>query len=184
MIRIAICSIFLGTFTLSSGVMAISTSSQTDIAKRWVHSQLPNHSIKHSIKLAASTIDTAVIEDSVFQQINDYRTSQGLPALTRNVAIDEQARTHSRDMANGTVAFGHDGFEQRIQSIGISYRAAAENIAYNQGYSDPATQAVQSWLNSSGHLANIKDNYNLTGIGVASNSQGEVYFTQIFLRSR
>ncbi|MCP6759501.1 MAG: CAP domain-containing protein [Fischerella sp. CENA71] len=180
MFRTAICSIFLGAFTLSSGVMAISTPSQTDIAKRWVHSQLPNH----SIKLAASTINTAVIEESVFQQINDYRTSQGLPTLTRNVAIDEQARTHSRNMANGTVPFSHDGFEQRIQSTGIPYSAAAENIAYNQGYSDPATQAVKSWLGSSGHLANIKGNYNLTGIGVASNSQGKIYFTQIFLRTR
>ncbi|BAZ70113.1 MAG: CAP domain-containing protein [Pelatocladus maniniholoensis HA4357-MV3] len=180
MFRTAICSIFLGAFTLSSGVMAISTPNQTDIAKGWVHSRLPHH----SIKLTASTVDTSVIEESVFQQINDYRTSQGLPALTRNVAIDEQARTHSRNMANGTVAFGHSGFEQRIQSIGIPYSAAAENIAYNQGYSDPATQALQSWLNSPGHLAHIKGNYNLTGIGVGSNSQGKIYFTHIFLRTR
>ncbi|RAM50660.1 MAG: CAP domain-containing protein [Hapalosiphonaceae cyanobacterium JJU2] len=180
MLKTAISSIFIGAFTLSSGVMAISKPSQTDISKHWLHSQLPHH----TIKLTASTIDTAVIEDSVFQQINDYRTSQGLPALTRNVASDEQARTHSRNMANGTVPFDHSGYEQRIQSIGITYRSAAENIAYNQGYSDPATQAVQSWLGSPEHLANIKNNYNFTGVGVASNSQGEIYFTQIFLRTR
>ncbi|MFM6200937.1 MAG: CAP domain-containing protein, partial [Dolichospermum sp.] len=55
---------------------------------------------------------------------------------------------------------------------------------YNQGHQDPAAQAVQGWLNSSGHLANIRGNYNQTGIGVARNNQGKIYFTQIFLQSR
>ncbi|MER3590353.1 MAG: alkaline phosphatase, partial [Mastigocladus sp. ERB_26_1] len=34
------------------------------------------------------------------------------------------------------------------------------------------------------HLINIKGNYNMTGIGVATNSKGEVYLTQIFIRNR
>ncbi|MBD2504168.1 CAP domain-containing protein [Anabaena azotica FACHB-119] len=123
------------------------------------------------------------MEASVFEQINKFRTSQGLPALTRNTAMDNQARVHSQNMANGTRPFGHDGFAQRIAAIAIPYQAAAENVATNSGYSDPATQAVQGWLSSSGHLKNIRDNYNLTGVGVATNSKGEVYITQIFLRS-
>lgn len=85
-------------------------------------------------------------------------------------------------MANGTVPFGHTGFSERVRAIGIPYRGAGENVAYNQGYSDPATIAVQGWLKSPGHLANIKGNYDKTGIGVASNSKGAIYFTQIFLR--
>ena len=87
-------------------------------------------------------------------------------------------------MASGKVAFGHDGFSARVKATGIAYSGAAENVAYNQGSKDPATTAVQGWLKSSGHLTNIKGNYNLTGIGVASNSKGQIYFTQIFLRSR
>ncbi|MFN6439225.1 MAG: CAP domain-containing protein [Nostoc sp. DedSLP01] len=129
-----------------------------------------------------STSNAAAIEASVYQQINRFRSTQSLPALTRNSAIDDQARIHSRNMANGNVPFGHTGFSQRIQLIGIPYQGAAENVAMNRNYSDPATQAVQGWLNSSGHLANIRGNYNLTGIGVAINSKGEVYLTQIFLR--
>jgi uncharacterized protein YkwD len=132
--------------------------------------------------MAASIINTAALEQSVFNQINNYRTSQGLPTLTRNATIDNQARIHSQDMANGKVPFGHMGFSERVQAIGISYRAAGENVASNQGYSDPATIAVQGWLKSPGHLANIKGNYDQTGIGVAANSSGGIYFTQIFLR--
>ncbi|HLP88477.1 MAG TPA: CAP domain-containing protein [Nostocaceae cyanobacterium] len=135
-------------------------------------------------QIAQSTIDTAAIENSVYQQINQYRVSQNLPPLARNTSIDNQARIHSQNMASGKVPFGHQGFQQRVTAIGIPYTSAAENVAYNQGYSDPATKAVQSWLQSSGHLANIKGNFNLTGVGVAVNSKGVVYFTQIFLKSR
>ncbi|MEH1777966.1 CAP domain-containing protein [Nostoc sp.] len=132
--------------------------------------------------MVKSSIDIAALEQSIFNQINSYRVSQGLPALTRNAAIDNQVRIHSQNMANGTVTFGHTGFSQRVIAIGISYRAASENVAFNQGYSDPAKIAVQGWLESPGHLANIRGNYDWTGIGVASNSGGEIYFTQIFLR--
>ncbi|MBD2448219.1 CAP domain-containing protein [Nostoc sp. FACHB-152] len=123
----------------------------------------------------------SAIENSVHQQINQLRSGQGLPPLQRNSAMDNQARIHSQNMASGQVPFGHIGFAQRVQATGISYSSAAENVAYNQGYSDPATQAVQGWRNSPGHWTNIKGNYNLTGIGVAKNSKGEVYFTQIFI---
>jgi uncharacterized protein YkwD len=125
-----------------------------------------------------------IIEAAAFQQINAYRASKNLPLLTRNSQIDQQARIHSQNMATGRVPFSHDGFSQRLQAIGIPYSSAAENVAYNQGFSDPATQAVKGWLKSPGHLGNIQGNYNLTGIGVAANNKGEVYFTQIFLRSR
>lgn len=147
---------------------------------------IPNvqHKAVPSRYLAQSTIDTASIEASVFEKINKFRTSQALPALTRNSAIDNQARTHSQNMAKGTIPFGHYGFSQRIQAISIPYLAAAENVAMNRGYTDPATQAVQGWLGSSGHLNNIRGKYNLTGVGVATNSKGEVYLTQIFILKR
>jgi uncharacterized protein YkwD len=122
----------------------------------------------------------------VHNQVNQYRASHGLPPLSLDARISEQARVHSQNMAIGTVPFSHDGFTQRVQTIAkvIPYSGAAENVAYNQGYSDPATQAVQGWLRSTGHRTNIEGQYNLTGIGIAKNSQGEYYFTQIFIRSR
>ncbi|UKO98724.1 CAP domain-containing protein [Nostoc sp. UHCC 0870] len=129
-----------------------------------------------------SNSNAASIEQSVFDQINQYRASLNLPALTRNSAIDEQARGHSQNMASGQVPFSHQGAEQRFKASGVAYKSANENVAYNQDR-DPATSAVQSWLKSSGHLANIKSNTNVTGIGVAVNGQGVVYLTQIFMRA-
>ncbi|BAY36486.1 putative allergen V5/Tpx-1 [Nostoc sp. NIES-2111] len=129
-----------------------------------------------------SDANSASIEQSVFEQINQYRQSQNLSPLTRNAAIDQQARNHSQNMASGKVPFSHQGFEQRVQATGVAYKDAKENVAYNQD-KDSATSAVQSWLKSSGHLTNIRSNTNLTGIGVAVNGQGVVYLTQIFIRS-
>lgn len=123
------------------------------------------------------------LERTVFQKINQYRQSQGLAALSRNSTITTQARKHSQNMAN-TRQLSHNGFESRLQVIGktIQWRGAAENVAYNAGFSNPAAQAVNGWLKSSGHLQNIVGDFNLTGIGVAQNSRGEYYFTQIFIK--
>ncbi|MEH2043198.1 CAP domain-containing protein [Nostoc sp.] len=176
MIKPIIYSVALGTMILSSGAIATPV---TNPAFTPMNLDVSND----TVQIAASSIDTAALEQSIFNQINNYRISQGLSALTRNAAIDNQVRIHSQNMANGTVAFGHTGFSERVKATRISYKAAGENVAYNQGYSDPATIAVQGWLKSPGHLANIRGNYNLTGIGVAKNSQGAIYFTQIFIRS-
>lgn len=134
--------------------------------------------------LSISHLKTTDVERAVFQKINEYRISQGLPKLRLDENIIHQARIHSREMANGKIPFSHEGFKKRVDAISIHFTSAAENVAFNQGYSDPAEEAVVGWLNSPGHMKNIQGNYNLTGIGVAVNNKGEVYLTQIFLHSR
>ncbi len=131
----------------------------------------------------AKNHDVSYLEQLAHQQVNQYRQSQNLPPLILNDSISKQARIHSQNMAQGSSDFSHKGFEKRIESLGstITYRSAAENVAYNQGYSDPVTKAVAGWIKSPGHHKNMIGKYNLTGIGVAKNSQGEYYFTQIFV---
>jgi uncharacterized protein YkwD len=168
MIQNTIASITVGTLIFASGAGASSTPTPTNLSS-------------DRLLVAQSSINTAAIEASVFKQINDYRASQKLPLLTRNSAINNQARIHSQSMASGAVPFGHNGFSQRVKATRINYIAAAENVAFNRGFRDPATAAVEGWLKSPGHLANIKGKYNVTGIGVASNSRGEIFLTQIFM---
>jgi uncharacterized protein YkwD len=129
-----------------------------------------------------TTLDDPVAQE-VHQLINAYRVSIGLRALAVNETISQQARQHSQNMAAGITPFSHDGFDARAAAIAqsISLQSAAENVAYNQGYSNPAQTAVDSWLQSPGHKANIEGDYTLTGIGVAANTTGGYYFTQIFI---
>lgn len=122
------------------------------------------------------------LETSVFNQINNYRKSKGLPALTNNSYMTQVARGHSYNMASGKVKFGHDGFHDRATLIKQNTGqkgAVAENVAHNYGYKDPATKAVNDWIKSDGHRKNIVGNYKTTGIGIAYNS-GHYYLTQVF----
>ena len=133
---------------------------------------------------AEPTSPYADLEQAIHAQVNEYRAKQGLPPLTLDREISEIAREHSQDMAAGQVEFGHGGFEQRVQAIArvIPYRRAAENVAYNQGYQDPGSQAVEGWINSPGHRVNMEGSFDLTGIGVVRTSDGKYYFTQMFIR--
>lgn len=127
----------------------------------------------------------AQMERLVHEQVNRYRTQQGFSPLRLDPLVSQQARQHSQAMATGRVPFGHQGFDRRIEVISrqISYRAAAENVGYNQGYGDPATRAVEGWIDSPSHRSNMQGSYDITGVGIAKNAKDEYYFTQIFLRT-
>lgn len=123
---------------------------------------------------------------TVHQDVNEYRVSHGLQPLALNPLVSQVAAAHSREMATGKVPFGHDGFEQRVNTLrqSLSFGKVAENVGYNMGYADPVSKAVKGWLHSPEHLENIEGDFNLTGIGIAKNDKGEYYFTQIFLKQR
>jgi uncharacterized protein YkwD len=120
------------------------------------------------------------VEAEVHRLINLHRTGMGLAALEWSDVIANESRQHSVEMANAHT-INHDGFNERINKIGetISWSWAGENVAYN--YS--AQSVVTAWLNSPGHKSNIESNSNLTGVGVAFDEDGVMYFTQIFIRS-
>ncbi|MBW4504378.1 MAG: CAP domain-containing protein [Scytonema hyalinum WJT4-NPBG1] len=180
MFRQTAFGIALSTLVLASALLSNSIVGQTSTKKSEYSKVLSMSSPRVTSPV---TIKPTDLEKSVFDQINRYRASKGLPKLSLNGKISQQARIHSQNMARGKVPFSHQGFVRRVGAIPIRYRSAGENVAFNLGYSDPAQEAVTGWLHSPDHLVNIKGNYNMTGIGVATNSEGEVYLTQIFLRS-
>lgn len=148
--------------------------------------QLPQSSPTPVSQVSNTPNPYAALEQSVYQQINQYRRTRNLPPLTLDSRMSNEARLHSQAMASGRVPFSHEGFQQRGDRLNqvIPYRSVAENVAYNQGYSDPGEQAVQGWIKSTGHRENIEGQYNLTGVGIAKNAKGEYYFTQIFIQRR
>lgn len=179
--RKTVRTIAFGAILMANSTLISSVSNTTLAGTPQIKQHLPNRVIRVA---QSTTLDTDAIEESIFDQINQYRAEKGLPALARSSKIDTQARIHSENMASAKVAFGHQDFSNRVKAIDIPYKAAAENVAYNRGYSDPATKAVQGWLKSLGHRTNIEGKYNQTGIGVAVNSKGQVYFTQLFITSK
>ena len=141
------------------------------------------NSVKQTVAANRQDKELDNLLQKVHQQINQYRQTQNLEPLKLNSVLSQQAQIHSQNMADGKVKFSHNGFETRVENIDkkIAYRSVAENVGYNQGYQDPASQVVAGWNDSPGHQKNIVGNYNLTGLGVAKNQQGEYYFTQLFI---
>ncbi len=137
----------------------------------------------HPVQLS-TTVKTTQLEKSIFDKINQYRASKKLPKLKLDAKISKQARIHSQNMAKHQVPFSHNGFAKRVDTISIRYKSASENVAFNSGYDDPVAEAVKGWIESPTHLKNIKGKYNLTGVGVAVNTQEEYFLTQIFILSK
>ncbi|RPJ53922.1 MAG: CAP domain-containing protein [Acidobacteria bacterium] len=129
-------------------------------------------------------VDLRDMERDVYKKINAYRAGKGLDQLGWDDRLADQARVHSVAMARGKRGFGHGGFNDRIEATRVQFTSAAENVGQNQGFDDPADQAVEGWLDSDGHRTNIEGRYNLTGVGVARSRNGTLFFTQIFMLAK
>ncbi len=160
----------------------------------------PNHlslrtdvsSVRSSSAILATTETTAVaalmeIEQDAFQLINVERAIAGLPALKWNEKLAKVARLHSDNMADYNF-FSHKGadglmVDDRADKLGLGeWRAIGENIAFMQGYKNPAAVAVEKWLLSASHRTNLLNpQWSDSAVGVSMTEDGKVYFTQVFL---
>jgi uncharacterized protein YkwD len=125
------------------------------------------------------------LEQSVYEQINEYRQSKGLPPLVLDGWLNQHAREQSRAMARGEVSVSSQATQSRHQEIVNTgpYKQVSSVMCMTFGHTLPDRAAVSSWLKDPQQrfLSSIEGNYELTGVGVAMNVKGEYYFTQIFL---
>lgn len=116
----------------------------------------------------------------IFDLVNAHRKKIGLSALKYDDDIFNQCYIHSKNMATGKTAFGHDGFSDRVKNLTPCY-GAAENVAFN--YSTNPEDVVNMWLTSSGHRANIESTQAThSAVSAVKNSNGAWYYTQIFIK--
>ena len=119
-------------------------------------------------------------ENEVIRLVNEIRVKNGLNALIPDWELSRVARYKSQDMKDNNY-FSHTSpvygspFNM-MKKFGISYKTAAENIA--KGQKTPQA-VVNSWMNSSGHRANILNpSYKKIGVGYVANGN---YWTQMFI---
>lgn len=113
--------------------------------------------------------------------VNKERAAAGCGPLTENAQLEQAAQAHSDDMAARSF-FEHtnpDGADpgQRITAAGYHWSTYGENIA--EGQQTPQ-EVMDSWMNSSGHRANILNcSFKEIGVGVHRGSGGP-WWTQDF----
>jgi uncharacterized protein YkwD len=129
----------------------------------------------------------ASLERRAFELVNSERRARGESPLVWDAELSRMARQHSFDMARSG-ALDHRGpdgrdMADRARAMGIrGWGVLGENIAYNQGFDDPSAFAVERWMGSYKHRANILNSqFTRTGIGVARAADGSIYFTQVFM---
>lgn len=124
------------------------------------------------------------IEEQVISLTNIERKKAGLSPLKGNWELSRVARYKSLDMRDLNY-FSHDSPTygspfMMINSFGISYYTAAENIA--AGQSTPQA-VIKDWMNSPGHRANIlKRDVTEIGVGYVKGGSYGHYWTQMFIR--
>jgi uncharacterized protein YkwD len=136
---------------------------------------------------SASFGDASVIERRAFEKTNQVRIENGLPPFVWDADLCRMARINSENMARR-------GYFAHITPEGLRLRARAraagilhfsllgENIAYNQGYDDPGAFAVERWMSSPGHRANILyTGFQESAIGTFVSADGAVFLTQVFI---
>ncbi|WP_251554219.1 SafA/ExsA family spore coat assembly protein [Neobacillus muris] len=122
------------------------------------------------------------IESQVIDLTNQERAKNGLKPMTADWELSRVARYKAMDMRDKNY-FSHTSptygspFDM-IKAFGISYRSAAENIA--AGQTTPQA-VVQSWMNSSGHRANILSANTRIGVGYAKGGSYGHYWVQMFI---
>ena len=145
---------------------------------------------------SAATVNTAAspslaeagdIERRAFEQTNQVRVQNGLQPLEWDADVCRMARSHSESMFRLNY-FSHvtpDGLRlrDRARVAGIlTFTVLAENIAYNQGYEDPGAFAVERWMASPKHRANIlSKEFRAMAIGTYVAADGSVFLTQTFI---
>jgi len=106
------------------------------------------------------------VEEQVVARTNAERRRHGLPALRVDTRLMRSARRHTAWMT-------------RSRSLTHTSAAVAENIAMGQSTS---SEALSSWMSSSGHRANILNaSYRRIGVAAYSTPEGRTFWCQQFL---
>jgi uncharacterized protein YkwD len=113
---------------------------------------------------------------------NQQRASHGLPALNRHASLDHAAQLHNDYMAQHDNLTHSEGWGRdvgvRVKEAGYNWSYVGENIAAGQSTAD---EVMSSWMNSSGHRANILgSHYRDVGFGVTHAGNGVWCWTTDF----
>ncbi len=129
--------------------------------------------------------EVAGMERQVIKRINEIRLSHSLDPLKANEDLNRIARGFSFRM-NRFGFFGHydsagNDVADRVRAEGIRFAMVAENIAKNINFNDPVETAIDGWMKSEGHRANIlTSEFRETGVGIWKDGNS-YHFTQVFL---
>lgn len=124
------------------------------------------------------------MEPKIVAWTNYYRNYYGRQTVRQNPQLTQIARGHAYHMAHREkMAHELDGstLQARVRRGAYAYQVCGENVAYNEGYANPAWKFFEGWMGSAGHWENIQNpQYSEIGVGVYRSPNGKYYACQVF----
>jgi uncharacterized protein YkwD len=122
-------------------------------------------------------------EAELFELVNQERIERGLNALTYDFSLVPVARGHSQEMLEmgyfSHVSPNTGTLGDRLNTAGVSYTSAGENLAY----APDVGIAHRGLMQSEGHRANVLEpSFERIGIGILSAPDGTIMVTQLFAK--
>lgn len=124
-------------------------------------------------------------EKKLLDLVNLERKKKELAPLKPHPLLFKAARGHSENMAkqrkkahdlDGKTAF------DRMSAAGYKYEMGGENLAGGDT-GVKAEEIVKAWMDSPSHRDNILyDKFTETGLGLAKDKDGHIYYTQTFAK--
>ena len=122
--------------------------------------------------------------EAILKLVNQERSKAGVQPLKLSDKLTNVANIKAKDMADKNY-FSHTSptygspFDM-LKKFDISFSYAGENIAAGQ---KTAEEVMDSWMNSSGHKANILNkNYTELGVGFTRGGQYGTEWVQLFIK--
>ncbi|MCL2662285.1 MAG: Ig-like domain-containing protein [Oscillospiraceae bacterium] len=127
--------------------------------------------------------DLEALAEEVFRLTNLERENAGLLPLVESRLVTEAALIRADEIMLGEVDYirpDGSGFQTVLDEVGVTYALAGENI--EAGQKSPA-EVIRAWMDSEDERFNIFDeDFMYLGVGIAMDSDGRLYWTQMFVR--
>ena len=125
--------------------------------------------------------------ETLLNLINEKRAEAGVPALSLNDSMNKAARIRAGELAQKYCHYRPPTFEEKKENkgtralfdVGLTYTAAAENIAQGQG---SVSEVFDNWMNSEkGHKDNmLSTKYSKMGLGYIK-ANGTTYWCLLLM---
>jgi uncharacterized protein YkwD len=130
------------------------------------------------IQQISVALNVTALEGELLGLVNTHRESLGESPLVFSAIAYDYANAHT-DYMISTGSLNHDNFSARASGISaeVDAKSVSENVARNY---DTASEAFEGWLKSETHKKTLEGNFTHTAISVKEDSQGNLYYTQLF----
>jgi Cysteine-rich secretory protein family len=143
--------------------------------------------------MAATAPDVTIVETAIVEMTNAFRADKKLATLKQSASLSAIARAYAKYLAKSG-KFSHTadgkGAGDRITAGQYDWCQIGENLALNsdsRGFKsrDLAKKAVEGWINSPGHRANlVAEHMTEIGVGVVASSDKVPKYLSVQLFAR